>query len=144
MKEHSISLPVAHQNQNHSYLSCFLQFQIVCENRYLVATIQATYMCGVFLGSLVLGSLSDRLVFVFFMRLWSERYNCVKQTSFYLASVSSIIGRRKSTLISVVLVEIAGVLASLSSTYWELIFYRFFIAFGVAGAYQNCYVLRKV
>lgn len=61
-----------------------------------------------------------------------------------LFSVYSFIGRRKSVLISVVLVQAGSILASLASTYWELICYRFFIAFGVAGAYQNCYVLRKV
>ena len=39
-----------------------LQFDLVCQRRYLVATIQATYMAGVFAGSLIMGSLSDKLV----------------------------------------------------------------------------------
>ncbi|CAL8115003.1 unnamed protein product [Orchesella dallaii] len=97
----------------HTYESTLVtQFEIVCDNRYLVATIQASYMGGVFIGSLILGSLSDQ-----------------------------IIGRRKSVLISIILVIVGGIAATFSRSYWELIFCRFFVAFGVAGAYQNCYVL---
>ncbi|ODM93343.1 Organic cation transporter protein [Orchesella cincta] len=85
------------------------QFEIVCENRYLVATIQASHWAGVFIGSLILGSLSDQ-----------------------------IIGRRKSVLISIIFVIVGGIAATFSRSYWELIFCRFFVAFGLAGAYQNC------
>ncbi|ODM90293.1 Solute carrier family 22 member 24 [Orchesella cincta] len=44
------------------YLSTIVsEFDLVCDRRYMVATIQASYMIGAFLGTLVFGPLNDRL-----------------------------------------------------------------------------------
>jgi hypothetical protein len=39
----------------------FVQFNLVCERRYLAATIQSTFMLGSLGGTLFFGALNDRL-----------------------------------------------------------------------------------
>ncbi|CAG7823398.1 unnamed protein product [Allacma fusca] len=88
------------------------EFNLVCGRRHLVASIQASYMVGVLVGSLVLGSLSDKLL-----------------------------GRRKAILASVTLIMLSGLAAAFAKSFIAFSFFRFLVAVGVSGSYQNCYVL---
>ncbi|XP_021957270.1 organic cation transporter protein [Folsomia candida] len=88
------------------------QFNLVCHRRLLVGTIQGTYMGGVLIGSLFFGSLSDQ-----------------------------ILGRRRSALISLFVSLFGGFGSGLVTSYQLFLLFRFILAAGVAGSYQNCYVL---
>ncbi|CAL8128169.1 unnamed protein product [Orchesella dallaii] len=88
------------------------EFNLVCDNRWMAATIQASYMAGGLVGTLSFGSMSDRFL-----------------------------GRRKTVLISLCIVVGAGILASFATSYWMFLLFRFFISIGVSGSMQNCFVL---
>lgn len=53
------------------------------------------------------------------------------------------LGRRKSVLISLLMVVFAGIIASFSTSYWMFLFFRFIVSIGVSGSIQNCFVLSK-
>ncbi|ODM93122.1 Solute carrier family 22 member 3 [Orchesella cincta] len=88
------------------------EFDLVCDNRWMAATIQASYMAGGLVGTLSFGSMSDRFL-----------------------------GRRRTVLISLSIVVVAGILASFATSYWMFLLFRFFISIGVSGSMQNCFVL---
>ncbi|CAL8128173.1 unnamed protein product [Orchesella dallaii] len=83
------------------------QFDLVCDQRYKVATGQASYMIGAFVGTLFFGPLNDR-----------------------------ILGRRNSTLVSIVLSLTGNFLVVFATSYVMFIATRTLVALGTAGAMQ--------
>jgi hypothetical protein len=90
------------------------QFDLVCHRKHLVATIQATYMVGIFVGSLLLGAVSDK-----------------------------ILGRRRTSLLCFAVMIVFGFATAWAPSYWLFVLCRFIIGIGVAGSSKNCYMIRK-
>jgi MFS family permease len=59
------------------------------------------------------------------------------------SKIHRILGRRKSVLLAILIVLIAGFSAALSNSYWMFVIFRIFIAFGSAGALQASDILSK-
>ncbi|XP_042890724.1 organic cation transporter protein-like isoform X3 [Penaeus japonicus] len=87
------------------------EFNLVCERRWMKATVQASYMSGLLVGSLVMGQLSDRF------------------------------GRRTMTLYCAVAATVVGICASFVNTYTFFLVMRFLIAFLCAGLMVITFVL---
>ncbi|XP_047494622.1 organic cation transporter protein-like isoform X2 [Penaeus chinensis] len=87
------------------------EFNLVCGRRWMMATVQASYMSGLLVGSLVMGQLSDRF------------------------------GRRTMTLYCAVAATVAGICASFVNTYTFFLVMRFVIAFLCAGLMVITFVL---
>ncbi|XP_069995090.1 organic cation transporter protein [Penaeus vannamei] len=87
------------------------EFNLVCGRRWMMATVQASYMSGLLVGSLVMGQLSDRF------------------------------GRRTMTLYCAVAATAAGICASFVNTYTFFLVMRFVIAFLCAGLMVITFVL---
>ncbi|GAB6030976.1 hypothetical protein CHUAL_007799 [Chamberlinius hualienensis] len=87
------------------------QWDLVCSKAPLASTVQATYMVGVFFGTLLFGLLSDRF------------------------------GRRFSVLIAVAEFSLGGLLAAIPIHYIWFITMRLLTGMGLGGVFSCCYVL---
>lgn len=87
------------------------EFSLVCDRRWMMATVQASYMSGLLVGSLVMGQLSDRF------------------------------GRRTMCVACAAAVAVVGISAAFVETYVQFLALRFIIAVLCAGLMVISFVL---
>ncbi|XP_045584002.1 organic cation transporter protein [Procambarus clarkii] len=87
------------------------EFSLVCSRRWMMATVQASYMSGLLVGSLVMGQLSDRY------------------------------GRRPMSVLCAVAAALAGTVVSFAKTYMQFLVLRFVTAILSAGLIVINFVL---
>ncbi|GAB6030974.1 hypothetical protein CHUAL_007797 [Chamberlinius hualienensis] len=100
-------------NYDHSNfdMTVVSQWDLVCDRAPLAATVQATYMVGVFFGTFTYAIISDRF------------------------------GRRCSALIAVVEFIVGGILAAIPIHYVWFIIFRMLTGMGTGGAFSVTFVL---
>ncbi|KAK8733494.1 hypothetical protein OTU49_006327 [Cherax quadricarinatus] len=84
-------------------LTLVSEFSLVCGRRWLMATVQASYMSGLLIGSLVMGQLSDRF------------------------------GRRTMAVLCALATAVVGTVACFVNSYLEFLALRFILAFVCSG-----------
>ncbi|XP_071806680.1 solute carrier family 22 member 15-like [Asterias amurensis] len=96
---------------SHEFTSIVTEWDLVCSNKYKVGLVQSVFMFGVLIGVMIFGMMAD------------------------------IYGRRKMSLVGLILMSMFGMLSALTQTYMQFTIARFLFGLATGGVILTTFVL---